>query len=248
MQLTHMNRDPIVYRGAVRKSRPAPADREPAESGSKIDTGREKSRSYVVPCSSTFRDSILELVGRRRVTAGEMARSVLLLIPQDRERFPDPGEPAAEDRESVRLKSGPNIGKIWRRKPRLQVRMQAGLAIADIRRALALALYMDRGDVALYVDDGGALGRPDKLAAAEIEIELLHKQLRSLAFEPLPEGPRNRADALYVLGFPHNTNPSPATVNRRYRERAAIFHPDRTGRDDTQMRQLNEAVRILRKS
>lgn len=98
----------------------------------------------------------------------------------------------------------------------------------------------------MYLDEGGALGGADRLAATEVEIEHLRKQVRSLAFEPLPEGPGNRADALYVLGFPHNAGPSPAAINRRYRERAAIFHPDRTSGDDTQMRQINEAVRILR--
>lgn len=241
-----MNYNQLVHRGEIRNCRTTPVNRDPKREESEIVIGREKSRSYVVPCSSAFRDSILELVGRRRVTAGEMARSVLLLIPQDRTRFPDPGEPAAEDRESVTLKSGQNAGKVWQRKPRLQVRMQADLAIADIRRALALALYMDRDDVELHLDKGGAAGRAGELSAAEDQIKHLRKQVHILAFDPLPKGPENRADALYVLGRPPDSNPSPAEINRRYRERAAIHHPDRADGDDKRMSQLNDAVRILR--
>lgn len=241
-----MNHGTIVYRGTVRQVRPMPVNREPLQERFEIVTDREKSRSYVVPCSSAFRDSILELVGRRRVTAGEMARSVLLLIPQDRARFPDPGEPAAEDRESVKLKSGPNVGKVWQRKPRLQVRMQDGLAVEDIRRALALALYMDRDDVELHLDEGGAPTAADELTAAREEIKRLRKHVHTLAFDPLPKRLENRADALYVLGLPPGADPSPAAINRRYRERAAIHHPDRTDGDDIRMSQLNDAVHILR--
>ncbi len=242
-----MSQRPSVYPAEPAKKVSRAASRKRQRERSITETDRGKSRSYVVPCSSAFRNSILELVGRRGVSAGEMARSVLLLIPHDPRKFPDPGEPGADDRESVTLKSGPNAGKVWRRKPRLQVRMQAGLTVADIRRALALALYMDRGDVAFYLSEGGVAAVPDKLGLAEVEIELLRKQIRALAFKPIPGGPKSRADALYILGFHPDMDPSPTEISRQYRNRAAIHHPDRTGGDDTRMRQINDAVRMLRR-
>ena len=80
--------------------------------------------SYTVPCASDFRDAVEALAVKRHVNVGDLARSILLVMPANFVAdFPDPGEPAAEDRETVVLKSGPAEGRPWRRKPRLQVRM-----------------------------------------------------------------------------------------------------------------------------
>jgi hypothetical protein len=203
-------------------------------------------KSYVVPCASAFRDAVLELAGRRGVNPGELARSVLLLMPGEAANFPDPGEPEPGDRETVILKSGANQGKNWRRKPRLQVRTVAGRKAPQIRSALALVLAMDRGEVELTMEDGRAPLTAERLQEARAEIARLRRQIRALSFEPLQNGVRHRADALHVLGFPPGTRPNPEAVRKRYRTLAAIHHPDGDNGDHKRMSQLNDAVRILR--
>jgi len=203
-------------------------------------------RSYVVPCSSAFRDAVLELAGRRGVNAGELARAVLLLMPGEAAGFPDPGEPEPGDRETVILKSGANEGKNWRRKPRLQVRTVAGRKAPQIRAALALALAMDRGAVALTMEDGSSPTAADRLKEARAEITRLRRQIRALSFEPLEHGVTSRFDALYVLGLPPDADPDAGEVRARYRALAAIHHPDGGNGDHKRMTQLNDAVRILR--
>lgn len=204
------------------------------------------SKSYVVPCASQFRDAVLELAARRGVNAGELARAVLLLMPGEAARFRDPGEPAPGDRETVILKSGANQGKNWRRKPRLQVRLGAGRDAPAIRAALALALAMDRGEVALTMEDGGSPTVSERLTEARAEIARLGRQVRALSFEPLADGVRGRAQALHVLGLAPDAEPDEAEVRARYRRLAAIHHPDGGHGDHKRMSQLNDAVRILR--
>ncbi|CAA7619203.1 conserved hypothetical protein [Candidatus Terasakiella magnetica] len=118
------------------------------------NTGTSVKHSYTIPCASAFRDSIDELAARRKVNVGDIARSVLLVMPPETiSLFPDPGEPAMDDRETVILKSGPALGRPWRRKPRLQVRMAPGYSVDSIRRALGMALAMERGDLRVRLDD-----------------------------------------------------------------------------------------------
>ena len=101
-------------------------------------------KAYTIPCASAFRDAVLSLAERRGVNAGDIARSVLLVVPMDDIRdYPDPGDPRPEDREVVILKSGAARGRPWRRKPRLQVRMASGYDAITLRRALAIALAME---------------------------------------------------------------------------------------------------------
>lgn len=110
--------------------------------------------SYTIPCASAFRDAVERLAQGRGVNVGDMARSVLLVIPLATiEKFNDPGEPPTEDREVVVLKSGPAAGRPWRRKPRLQVRMTPGYAIDVIRRALNMALAMASGTLEVQLHD-----------------------------------------------------------------------------------------------
>ncbi|UCH75140.1 MAG: DnaJ domain-containing protein [Rhodospirillales bacterium] len=204
------------------------------------------SKSYVVPCSSTFRDSVLDLAARRKVNPGELARAVLLLLPAKAAAFPDPGEPEPGDRETVILKTGANAGKHWRRKPRLQVRTLAGRSAAQIRAALALALAMEGGEVTLTMEDGGAPTAAEKLTRAQAEIAHLRRQVQALSFEPLANGVRSRAQALHILGLAPGAVPDAAEIRHRYRKLAAIHHPDGGNGDHKRMSQLNEAVRILR--
>lgn len=204
------------------------------------------SRSYVVPCASQFRDAVLELAGRRGVNPGELARAVLLLLPREAADFPDPGEPETADRETVVLKSGANAGKAWRRKPRLQVRTLAGRTAPQIRSALALALAMDGGAVALTMEDGRAPSAAERLREARAETARLRRQLQALSFEPLATGVRSRAQALHVLGLAPGAAPDDVEIRKRYRALAAIHHPDGDTGDHRRMSQLNDAVRILR--
>ena len=206
-----------------------------------------KNRSYVVPCASDFRDAVLELAERCGVNAGELARAVLLLMPDEAAHFADPGEPEPGDRETVILKSGANEGKNWRRKPRLQVRLSGGHNTADVRRALALALAMDRGDYTVRIEDGHSPTSDQRLKEARAEITRLRYQVKAMSFEPLETGIRSRADALHVLGFPPEATPETDEIRKRYRKLAAIHHPDSGQGEHRRMSQLNEAVAKLTK-
>lgn len=215
------------------------ADRSPTEEA--------RNKSYVVPCASRFRDDILELAERHGVNPGELARAVLLLMPAEAAEFPDPGEPAPADRETVILKSGANEGKNWRRKPRLQVRLASGHGATEIRRALALALAMDRGDYMVRIEDGRAPSSDEKLNQARAEITRLRYQIKTLFFDPLDHGVKTRGDALYVLGFHPKSFPDSDEIRKRYRKLAAIHHPDSGHGEHARMSQLNQAVSLLTK-
>jgi len=219
--------------------------------------------SYTVPCSSVFREAVEALADSRQVNVGDLARSVLLVVPAEGvESFPDPGEPPSHDRETVILKSGPAKGRPWRRKPRLQVRMPPGHAIPFIRRALGLALALAEGKLAVTISDPAAPAqRPEP--AAEIkpavppviepepeadELDRLRAIISTLAFEPLPDGVRSRSDALHVLGFSPDAKPDSRVVRAKFRLLATIHHPDSDHGDHQRMSQLNQAMAILRGS
>lgn len=200
-----------------------------------------KKASYTVPCASRFRDDVLALAERRGVNVGDLARSVLLLLsPAEIEAIDDPGDPESDDRETVVLKSGKAAGKPWQRKPRLQVRLPKGFDPVAIRRALALVLALDRGDASVFVQ---GLGIPD---IETEEIDRLHGVIDTLAFEPLTDGVSSRPDALYVLGYPPRARPDNRSLRRRFREMAAIHHPDSGLGNHQRMAQLNAAMEILR--
>jgi len=195
--------------------------------------------SYTISCASQFRDAVNSLAERRQVNIGDLARSIILIIPlHDIQSFPDPGEPAPDDRETVILKSGVAIGRPWQRKPRLQLRIPGGFDPVTIRKALALALAMDRGETEVRIDDGG-------LVPVE-EFTRLKSMLSVLAFEPLPSGVVTVADALHVLGFPPGRRPDIATLRARFRMLASIHHPDSGYGDHQRMAQLNSAMDVLR--
>ena len=232
---------------------------------SHMDTGQAApgaaiKHSYTIPCASAFRDAVDALAAKRRVNVGDVARSVLLVIPAATiAAFPDPGEPAADDRETVILKSGPAQGRPWRRKPRLQVRMAPGYHVDFIRRALALALAMDEGRYLLRLEDPAAPPPPpppppppqtqseNALAVeANEELERLRAIISVLAFEPLPQGVSSRDEALHVLGFPPGARPDKRTVRARFRMLATIHHPDSQCGSHHRMSQLNQAMEFLR--
>ncbi|MEO5335269.1 MAG: J domain-containing protein [Magnetospirillum sp. WYHS-4] len=221
-----------------------------------------KKHSYTIPCSSAFRDAVANLARRKKANVADLARSVVLVLPAAAiAEFPDPGEPGREDRETVVLKSGSAQGRPWRRKPRLQVRLPPGHEVAMIRRALGIALAMERGEMALRLD-GKAMAAaahanqappapsPEDgrlLRETREELERLQAIVSVLAFEPLRDGVHTRDEALHVLGFPPGRIPDLASLRARFRMLATIHHPDGTYGDHRRMSQLNAAMDILRR-
>lgn len=204
-------------------------------------------KSYAIPCSSAFRDRIQGLADRRGVNVGDIARSVMLVVPTDEiAAMEDPGEPAEGDRETITLKSGPGAGKPWRRKPRLQVRLPAGHTVPELRRALNLALAMSAGEQNIRLEDAKAPDAAEKLQQAASEADRQRGIIRTLSFTPLRNGVKTRSDALYVLGFPPNAKIGTDLVRSRFRALATIHHPDSAYGDTRRMSQLNEAMAKLR--
>lgn len=256
-----MARERIVYGEAVRKALLARSKRRRVWLGERIDhpddrgddpatrypEQAEKWQSYVVPCPAEFRDDVLDLAQRKGVSVGSLAHAVTVLLDGDVVAlWPDPGEPKSARRRAGTHRSGDHGGKASQQKPRLQVRMTAGLDPADIRRMLAVALAIDGGDLSLRLEDGRGLALDERLKRAEDEVARLRKQLRATTPDPLRHAVRNRAEALHVMGFPPAAEPDTESVHRRYRALAAIHHPDRGG-DHVRMSQINAAARILRR-
>lgn len=221
--------------------------------------------SYTIPCSTAFRDAVEALAARRRVNVGDVARSVLLVMPPAViAAFDDPGDPDPGDRETVILKSGPAQGRPWRRKPRLQVRMPPGYEMDFIRRALGLALALESGSMCLKLEDPRAkppepaapppppppsdahIEADRAAAAAHEEVERLRAIINVLSFDPLPHGVSTRDEALHVLGFPPGTRPDRRTIRARFRMLATIHHPDSQHGSHNRMSQLNQAMEFLK--
>jgi hypothetical protein len=147
-------------------------------------------QSYTIPCSTAFRDAVNILAEQRKVNVGDIARSVMLVVPVSLiDASEDPGEPEGNDRETVILKSGPAKGRPWRRKPRLQLRMSPGHRIDTIRRALNLALRMASGELEVRVDDADSLAeeRDAMIEAAKAEAAEVARVARQAAQKPAQE-------------------------------------------------------------
>lgn len=209
--------------------------------------------SYTVPCASAFRARVEDLAARRKVNVGDLARSILLVVPASAiAAFPDPGEPGNDDRETVVLKSGPAQGRPWRRKPRLQVRLPPGHEVPAIRKALALALAMDGGEQLVRIGDTRPAPaerparEPAPMQEVADEMERLQTIISVLAFEPLPQGVKTRGEALHVLGFPPGAEPDTRKLRAKFRMLATIHHPDSLYGNHVRMSQLNQAMDLLR--
>jgi len=146
------------------------------------------------------------------------------------------------------MKSGSAKGRIWRRKPRLQVRMSPGVDTNMIRRALAMALAMEQGELDLYLEKvlPGKAPAPEAARKAEAEVERLRTIISALCFDPLPNGIQNRDEALHVLGFAPGHAPDNRSVKARFRMLASIHHPDSPYGNHQRMSQLNAAMDQLR--
>ena len=170
-------------------------------------------------------------------------RSVLLMLPTETiDGFDDPGEPDDRDRETITLKSGPAAGKLWQRKPRLQVRLPAGFDTTTIRKALGLVLSMDKQQLIARLE------HPEMQARRDAEADRLRAAVQTLSLDILEGGVQTHADALYVLGFHPSARPDRSSLRLRFRMLAAIHHPDGDVGDPRRMAQLNAAMDILRPS
>ena len=205
-----------------------------------------RKKSYTIPCSSELFRAVTDLATRRGVNAADVVRSILILLPEAViGEFPDPGEPAPGDRETVILKSGPAQGRPWRRKPRLQVRLAPGYDVPLVRRALALALALERGERTLRLVAGGPGATETAERETEEKVERLRATVAALSFEPLAGGVRTSEDALFVLGFPPRSRPGPHLLRERFRLLATIHHPDSEYGSHRRMSQLNAAMEVL---
>jgi hypothetical protein len=204
-------------------------------------------KSFSIPCASAFRDRVLALAARRGVNAGDLARSVMLLLPPTEiAGAADPGDPAPDDRETVTLRSGPSKGKPWRRKPRLQVRLPGDQDPILLRKALGLALDLDEGRLHLSIDTVDAAARDAAIEADRRALDRLRDAVRTVADTTLGHPVRTRDEALFVLGFPPGARPEPAAIKTRYRMLATIHHPDSDTGDTDRMARLNQAMSFMR--
>ena len=234
-------------------------------------TTKARKQSYTIPCSSVFRDMVTKLAERRSVNVADLARSVLLVIPEDViKTFPDPGGPPPGDREETVLKSGPSEGRPWRRKPRLQARLSPGYDVSIVGRALNLALILDDGQHSVKIHNpetekvekaaqATLKAEAEQKAAAtdtakdnakmngemKAEMERLQAIVSVLLFAPLNGGVTSRADALHVLGFAPSEMPDRSAVRSRFRMLATIHHPDSNYGNHQRMSQLNAAMDFL---
>lgn len=223
-------------------------------------------QSYTIPCSSIFRDAVQALAERRGVNAADLARSVMLIVPEKAiEQYDDPGDPPKSDRETIVLKSGPAAGRPWRRKPRLQLRLPPGFSIIMVRKALKMALDFDSGDVKMRVEKSAILAAesaaleearalkkqqaepPVELLQSREELERLRQIVDNLAFDPLDRGVTTFNEALHVMGFAPNARPDLREIRTKYRVLAAIHHPDSNYGSHQRMTQLNAAMDLLRR-
>ena len=229
---------------------------------------RRQTRSYVVSVSSQFRDLVLNFAQQNRVGPSDLVRSVLLTTRQEElDACIDPGEPLEEDREQVLVQSGVSQGRILRRKPRLQIRLEVGLSMIAIRKTLKLAIDRHESNAELNIisfekdadknqipEDSENTDNPsdfvleEALETAHAELDRLYDTISSLSFVPLPNGVRTRAEALYVLGLPPSTRPNLDIIKERYRKMAKIHHPDNRIGNHARMAQLNEALQLLREA
>jgi len=204
-------------------------------------------KSYSVFCSSDFRDAVEALAQAKKCTVGDLARSSLLLAPGNLlTGIPDPGEPAATDREFITVQSGEAEGRQLKRKPRLQVRLSVRCDVATIRRALKLALDLDSGELNLAVFEANKPDPFEQLKAANENSQRWKHIVTAISFQPVPGGVMNREQALYVLGFDPEAEPSARLIKEKFKMLAMIYHPDSPWAGDTQrMSQLNQALSIL---
>ena len=205
-----------------------------------------------IACSLAFRDQVLALAARRRVSVGDLLRAVAVLLPlQAFEEVADPGEPPLYERDTVVVKSGTHKGATLKRKPRLQVRLKESLSFEQdpptLRKALALALALEKQEWALSLEKTREREqrktRHDKTKQLIAELE---RGIERLAFRPLVSNCSTLEDACYIFGLRPSAHPSEELVRQRFRDLAAVFHPDAIKGDHERMSQLNQAMQLFK--
>jgi hypothetical protein len=204
------------------------------------------SRPYIIPCASVFRDAVLALAEQNAAQPGDLIKAVMLTVGRERiTAEPDPGEPAASDREAVTLRSGAQQGRVLRRKPRLQLRLSGAHDVVFLRKALGVALSLAGRSLVMDLRAGAAPAPEARIAALEAQVAELRQVLDLVSFPPLPEGVSNQAEALHVLGFIPGARPALVDIRRRFKQLAQALHPDRPWGDKLRMGQLLDARKLL---
>ncbi len=206
-------------------------------------------KAYIINCSSSFRDAVLQLAQIKKVNVGDIARSIMLTMPNDIiNSFPDPGEPTREDREKITLKSGDYEGKVWRRKPRLQARLPAGYQPIMLRKALGLALALATKQKNLHLQD--VLEEPyiETISKLQKQNTRFFEAIQKLSFQPINGACTTATEAFYIMGLPREPRPTDEVIKKRFRELANIYHPDGILGDHERMSQLNLAFTFLRRN
>ena len=205
----------------------------------------------------SFRDLVEGLAARRKVNVGDLPDRSVGGAAGHRRRLPRPWRTADEDRETV-------VSNRVRRKAALaaqaalQVRMPPGHDIPFIRRALALAIAMDKGDVAVSVASGSrieeqrvkreeqrAKGEEQKLARlVEINEEL--DRLRTIVRCWLSNPCRMASAPAAMRCMSAVSRPVPSPIRGRCGRNSAmlatIHHPDSHYGSHQRMSQLNQAM------
>jgi hypothetical protein len=203
-------------------------------------------KPYIIPCASAFRDAVLALAEQKSAQPGDLIKAVILTVGSDRiADHPDPGEPAAGDREEVTLQSGAQEGRVLRRKPRLQLRLSGNHDVVFLRKALGVALSLAGRSLVMDLRAGAAPAPEKRIAALEEQVAELRQVLDLVAFPPLASGVSNQGEALYVLGFAPGQRPELAEIRRRFKQLAQALHPDRPWGDKLRMGQLLDARKLL---
>ena len=205
-----------------------------------------------IACTAAFRNQVLALAKRRSVSTGDLLRAIAILLPpQALDEMADPGEPPLHERDTIIVKSGAHKGESLKRKPRLQVRLDENLPLgkdaATLRKALALALALEKQEWALSLENTKQRRqRETRYGKTEQRITELERGIDRLAFRPLPSNCRTLEDACYIFGFRASVRPSEELVRRRFRDLVSVFHPDAVKGDHERMSQLNQAMQLFK--
>ncbi len=215
-------------------------------------------KGYIITCASSFRDRIEVLCRKKKVNAGDIARSIILTIDsQFISSFPDSGEPALEDREFFYTKSDKNKKYPKKIKPRIQLRLPTGYDNIFIRKALNLALSLDKEETTILKAlslshlEAPPASEPSPpptttMTVSSEQIEHLKSTIYALLFEPLQKEITTQAEAFYILGIPPFSNMTLAKLKQRFRFLATIHHPDNELGSKERMQQLKEAFDFLK--
>lgn len=211
---------------------------------------RRSSQSLInqqVPCPGTFRNKALDMAGRWGLDLSSIVESAMMLATDERlAEIEDPGEPLPGDVvvSVVPLANGQQ--RTFRRKPVLKIRAPQGLDAPLIRRLLAFALALDDADAWAFMPMAQFKQSQRRIAALDRRVDALVDVIKKLHPGITEAPPTNLRQAASCLNFPNEWCVDEASINKRFRELAMLFHPD-TGLAacEKRMNSLIEARRLL---